>query len=234
MDFYDAKSAELITQEIEKWSETAGNPVLIVIDTLARNFNGDENAASDMGKFINNVNQYLRAPFECVVLIVHHSGHSQKNRARGSTALRAGIDFEYRVEKDKNEKKGKKDEKFVTNLTCTKMKDAVEPKKTQFKGREMILNFPERGEEVMTSLVFKKTKVVKQEKPLKSELIQFLELANNLANSEGVVNRKELREQAVDNEIANDFVQVRSYIQDLRNKNIIEGFEGEKKIRLLE
>ena len=86
----------------------------------------------------------------------------------------------------------------------------------------------------MTSLVFKKTKVVKQEKPLKSELIQFLELANNLANSEGVVNRKELREQAVDNEIANDFVQVRSYIQDLRNKNIIEGFEGEKKIRLLE
>ena len=86
----------------------------------------------------------------------------------------------------------------------------------------------------MTSLVFKKTKVVKQEKPLKSELIQFLELANNLANSEGVVNRKELREQAVDNEIANDFVQVRSYIQDLRNKNIIEDFEGEKKIRLLE
>jgi len=227
MDFYDAKSAELITQDIEKWAETAGKPVLIVIDTLARNFNGDENAANDMGKFINNVNQYLRAPFECVVLIVHHSGHSQKNRARGSTALRAGIDFEYRVEKDKNEK-------FVTNLTCTKMKDAVEPKKTQFKGREMILNFPERAEEVMTSLVFKKTKVVKQEKPLKPELIQFLELAKNLANLEGVINRKELREQAVDNEIANNFVQVRSYVQDLRNKNIIEDFEGEKKIRLLE
>ena len=30
-----------------------------------------------------------------------------------------------------------------------------------------------------------------------------------------------LSEQAVDYEIANDFVQVRSYIQDLRNKNII-------------
>ena len=99
MDFYDAKSAELITRDIEEWAETAGNPVLIVIDTLARNFNGDENSAGDMGKFINNVNQYLRVPFGCVVLIVHHTGHSEKKRARGSTALRAGIDFEYRVEK---------------------------------------------------------------------------------------------------------------------------------------
>lgn len=225
MDFYDAKSAELITQDIEQWADTAGKPVLIVIDTLARNFNGDENTASDMGKFINNVNEYLRDAFECVVLIVHHSGHSEKKRARGSTAIKAGIDFEYRVEKNK-------DKGLVAKLICTKMKDAVEPVERWFEGNKVRVDWLEDGE-IIDSLVFEETCVVKQEKPLKPEISEFLRLVNGLADTERIVNRKELRQRAVNQNLAINLPQVRNYIRVLKDKNIIEVL-GKDRIRLLD
>jgi hypothetical protein len=223
MDFYEEKSAELISQDIEQWTETAGNPVLIVIDTLARNFNGDENTAGDMGKFINNVNQYLRVPFGCVVLIVHHSGHNNKTRARGSTALRAGIDFEYLVEKDKSDS-------LIAKLYCTKMKDAVAPEETWFTGEKVLLDL----EEDIDSLVFEKIEVTKKEKPLKPEIAEFLELAKGLADPEGIVDRVKLREEAVEKKIAKDLSQVRGYIRHLEQKKLIEVFDDQKQIQLLE
>jgi|TARA_B110000495_G_scaffold144219_1_gene127157 hypothetical protein len=227
MDFYSSESAMLIARDIEEWAETAGNPVLIVIDTLARNFNGDENSASEMGKFINNVNDYIRASFECVVLIVHHTGHGEKKRARGSMALKAGIDFEYRVEKSKSNPLG-------LELNCTKMKDAVESGKICFEGKELILNFPEEGEEVMTSLVFEKADVVEEEKSLPPKLAKFLERVNSLVDPEGIVDRVHLRERAVAEELAKDAVQVRGYIRSLKKKNMIETLEAPKRIRLLD
>ena len=218
MNLYESKTAELITRDIEEWAKTAGNPALIVIDTLARNFNGDENSASDMGQFVNNVNKYLRVPFGCVVLIVHHSGHGARTRARGSTALPAGVDFAYRVEKSA----------LIATLICTKMKDAEEPRKTSFQGQIFPLAYPD-----MDSLVFEKTDVVEQEKPLNPELTRLLELAKSLADSEGIVDRVPLREKAVADGVAKDFTQVRGYINALSNKDLIETI-GTTQIRLLD
>jgi hypothetical protein len=215
MDLFDAKAAELITRDIEEWAETAGNPVLIVIDTLARNFNGDENSAGEMGTFINNVNQYLRVPFECVVLIVHHTGHSAKDRARGSMALKGGVDFEYRVE-------NRESDLCIAKLACTKMKDAIEPKEAWFEGKTINLDWGKDGGELIDSLVFEKTNVVEQEKPLKPALNGFLELAKSLADQEGLVGRASLRERAVADEIAKDINQVRDWIHALARNERIE------------
>lgn len=42
----------------------------------------------------------LKARFtSCSVLIVHHSGHAEKQRARGAMALKGALDCEYKVEK---------------------------------------------------------------------------------------------------------------------------------------
>jgi hypothetical protein len=224
MDFYNSESAELITLDIEERAVTAGNPVLVVIDTLARNFNGDENSAGDMGKFINNVNQYLRVPFGCVVLIVHHTGHTEKKRARGSMALKAGVDFEYRVEKSKTVL-------FGAELSCTKMKDAVEPGKIRFEAKTVILEWLE--DEIIDSLVLEKTDIAEQERPLSPELTQFLELASSLADQERIVDRTQLRERAVVDEIAKNTVQVRGFIRSLKDKNMIETLVAPKRIRLL-
>jgi hypothetical protein len=179
-----------------------------------------------MGQFINNVNEYLRVPFKCVVLIVHHTGHSSKDRARGSMALKGGVDFEYRIEKSKTDL-------CIVKLACTKMKDAVEPEETWFEGKKIILEWPSDGGEIIDSLVFEKTDIVEQERPLSPELTQFLELARSLADPEAVVDRASLRERAVADEVAKDFTQVRGRIQALEGKNLIETI-GTTQIRLLD
>ena len=103
--------------ELSKVHET--EPSLIIIDTLARNFGaqGDENSTKDMSKFITNLDTFFKHRFKCCVMAVHHSGW-QTGRQRGSSALKAGVDCEYNVEKNS-------DGDVV--ISCMKMKDAMEP-----------------------------------------------------------------------------------------------------------
>ncbi|RQT48506.1 phage NrS-1 polymerase family protein [Burkholderia cepacia] len=89
-------------------------PNFIVIDTLARNFGGgDENSGRDVGRLINNIDEYLKINLGVATMIVHHTGHGASDRARGSSALKAAMDQEYSVDK-------KGDRRI---LKCTKMKD---------------------------------------------------------------------------------------------------------------
>jgi len=116
--------AELLRDEITAVSDQRGEPVqLIILDTLARNFGGDENSTADMTAFLDSVNTNLRAPFGASVLLVHHTGHTEKSRGRGAYALSAGVDFEYRAEMPEDD---------VLQLTCTKMKDAPRPEPLAF------------------------------------------------------------------------------------------------------
>jgi hypothetical protein len=122
--FLDAASAASVAEAVHGLASLHGNPALIVIDTLARNFGpGDENSTSDMNAFVNAADD-LKAHFPgSAVLIVHHSGHADKQRARGAMSLKGALDCEYRVEKSEG----------VIRLTNTKMKDAEPPKPLAFK-----------------------------------------------------------------------------------------------------
>ncbi len=63
-----------------------------MIDTLARNFGGgNENATQDMNLFITNLDR-LKAEFGCTVLVVHHTGKDTAKKERGNTALRGASD----------------------------------------------------------------------------------------------------------------------------------------------
>lgn len=94
------------------------SPAVIVTDTVARNFGaGDENSTKDMSAFIAAADDLKEAFPGSVVLLVHHSGHAEKQRARGSMALKGALDFEYRLD-------AKGDKLLLTN---TKMKDAPPP-----------------------------------------------------------------------------------------------------------
>lgn len=121
-------------------AEELDDPIkLIVVDTLARSFEGEENSASDMGAFVRACDR-IRAITGATVLVVHHSGKDADKGARGSSALRAACDFEFKVVSP-----GKK----VAKLTCTKAKDSdpfddmtfklnvVEIGRKDQKGREM-------------------------------------------------------------------------------------------------
>jgi len=88
----DATSTESLIDEIEELTARHGVPKLIVIDTFARNAGGiDENATADVSRFINNLD-VVRGRLGCAILIVHHTGHSDPSRARGSSALPAAMD----------------------------------------------------------------------------------------------------------------------------------------------
>jgi hypothetical protein len=121
--FLDGESAKAVADAVEGLAAQHGLPALIIIDTLARNFGaGDENNTKDMSEFVVAIDD-LKARFPgCSVLIVHHSGHAAKERARGAMALKGALDCEFRVEKDGHE----------IRLINTKMKDAEPPQDVYF------------------------------------------------------------------------------------------------------
>lgn len=68
------------------------HPGLIVLDTFSRCFvGGDENAARDVSAFVEAAARLQRFTGGSV-LIVHHTGKSDSDIERGSSALRAGAD----------------------------------------------------------------------------------------------------------------------------------------------
>ena len=120
---------------------------LVIVDTLHRNFGaGDENSATDFGAFCNNVDSHIRKNGESV-LIVHHSGHMDADRSRGSSSIKAAMDFEYKVTKSSH---------FIT-VSNTKMKDDEPPEAMRFEATEQAIGwFDEDGKE-FTSLILNST-----------------------------------------------------------------------------
>jgi archaellum biogenesis ATPase FlaH len=114
VDLLDKKSAQQI---IDSVASMELKPAWIVIDTLHRNMNGDENSAADIALFLDSL-EVLRDLYGCAVYPVHHSGLSDKGRVRGSSSIKGGMDAEYCVTKGND---------FEVTITCTKMKDAPKP-----------------------------------------------------------------------------------------------------------
>jgi hypothetical protein len=74
------------------------NPNVIVVDTLHRFLNGDENSAKDTKTMLDACNALMNE-FGCSVILVHHTGVSEEaqHRARGSSAWRGALDIEISV-----------------------------------------------------------------------------------------------------------------------------------------
>lgn len=97
-------------------------PALICIDTVARAMSGgDENSSKEMGSFVAACD-HLKRRFNTTLLLIHHVGHGETGRARGSSALKAALDFEASVTNQAGSR----------CITITKMKDAEEPPATGF------------------------------------------------------------------------------------------------------
>lgn len=78
-----------------RFEEMDVTPDLVVIDTLARCFIGDENKTEDMGDFVRGCDR-LRTSFGCTVLVVHHT-NTEQARERGNGALRGAADAMIRL-----------------------------------------------------------------------------------------------------------------------------------------
>jgi len=91
--------AELL-EECDAVKEREGSVDLLILDTLHRNFGvGDENSAKDFSAFIERCDE-IKNRYGCTVLWVHHVGHEASGRARGSSSIRAGLDWEHVIRRN--------------------------------------------------------------------------------------------------------------------------------------
>jgi hypothetical protein len=93
VDFNNEEATAAILADIDSL-ETA--PVLIVIDTFSKNSGGlDENSNTEVKAFIGRLDVHLRRRYGATVLLIHHTGHQEKGRARGASAIEADTDAAY-------------------------------------------------------------------------------------------------------------------------------------------
>ena len=94
VNLFDEGYLSAFCKEVDAIAQTKGAPRLIIIDTVARHMGGlDENSAKDMGELIRTADK-LKDDYQCAVMLVHHTGHANQDRARGSTAFKGALDTE--------------------------------------------------------------------------------------------------------------------------------------------
>lgn len=91
------------------------SPALVIVDTLSQTYAGEENSANEVAAYFRELGTRFRQLWNCAVLIVHHTGHNATERPRGSSAMRANLDWMMGVFRDEKE--------MLATLTCAKQKD---------------------------------------------------------------------------------------------------------------
>ncbi|QAZ38447.1 hypothetical protein C1M51_02870 [Methylibium sp. Pch-M] len=90
-------------------------PSMVVVDTLSQTYAGEENSANEMAAYLREIGARFRQLWQCAVLLIHHTGHQATERPRGSSAIRANLDFMLGVFRDEKE--------MLATLTCAKQKE---------------------------------------------------------------------------------------------------------------
>lgn len=97
-----------------------GQPAFVILDTLARCFEGNENETEDMGNFIKGTDR-IRMECGCAVMAIHHTSKGGTDE-RGNGALRAASDAMIRVLPGA---RGMKQTQGVLTVSCEKQKEAL-------------------------------------------------------------------------------------------------------------
>lgn len=138
----DTDSSRLML-DVKAWIESTGaKPMMIVFDTLARCFVGNENDADATGNYIDAVDS-LKQHFQCCVVSVHHSGKDPIKGGRGSSALKGAWDMEHALSVQGD----------IKRLETTKAKDIKEPDDKYFRLESVDTGWIDDDDEPVTSAV---------------------------------------------------------------------------------
>jgi hypothetical protein len=116
--------------------------VLTIVDTVARNMDGDENSTKDMNSMVKGADR-IREVHRTAVALVHHSGKDIAKGARGSTALPGAVDAIIHVTKNAAGQ---------SVVTLHRARDSEQGQSLIFEPRSVIVSADE-DPEVRTSLV---------------------------------------------------------------------------------
>lgn len=119
-----------------------GEAALVVIDTLAASFTGNENSGEDIGLVLRHC-KFIHEKTGAMVWLVHHSGKDETKGARGWSGLRAAADVEMEVSQRGD----------VRTLSLTKLKDGDSDKKWGFTLKAVMLGTDEDGDAISSCVV---------------------------------------------------------------------------------
>lgn len=191
-------------REIVDLVKNVGKVHTVIIDTLNRNFGaGDENTTKDMTKFVMSCTS-IQHDIQSTVLVVHHSGLQDSQRARGNSALRAACDFEMQAEK--------KDVTAPVRLTCTKMKDDEPFPPIAF--RQDVIDI----DEATNSCVLTPEKDPEQDAERADGLLKGM--GENQREAVVILRRYVARAQANDPDISEVIVERKEFANDLKCSSI--------------
>lgn len=126
-------------------AQAAGvSPSLVVVDTLSQTYSGEENSANEMAAYLRELGLRFRQLWQCAVLLIHHSGHQATERPRGSSAIRANVDFLFGVHRDEKE--------MLATVSCAKQKDGEAFEDATFALHQVDVGADDDGDR-LTSLV---------------------------------------------------------------------------------
>ena len=97
-DFEQGKTLSYVDMLVEEIKQIDGN-VWVILDTLNRNFSGEENSSKDMAVLWNNIDKLREAG--ATFTLIHHTGHGAQDRARGSSSIKGAMDGEIKVTTNK-------------------------------------------------------------------------------------------------------------------------------------
>lgn len=94
----DAVMVQAFTECLERAREVMQAPIrLVVVDTMARSFSGDENSAQEVGAFVNACQRFSSDADDCFVMVVAHTGKDITRGIRGSSAIDGAADCHFLV-----------------------------------------------------------------------------------------------------------------------------------------
>lgn len=140
------RSAERPFVEVLKHiADTGGAPFdLIIFDTLARIMGGsDENAAPDIADLLEKLD-YIQMETRAHIMLIHHVGKDAGRGARGHSSLKAAVDTEIELTRDKA---------GLIEARLTKQRDGPTGYKFPFFLKQVELGRDSDGDQVTTCLV---------------------------------------------------------------------------------
>lgn len=149
---------QYVLDDMEKCAALWESIDLVVIDTYNQFNGGDENAADAVHAFLENIKK-MGKMFGSAILLSHHVGVGQdaQKRSRGSSAMKAAMDFEFLVEK------GDGDDTFTVQQT--KQKDFELQKPMGFRLHQVNVGWKnEDGDEINSAVAVAQDNVVQPAK----------------------------------------------------------------------
>lgn len=167
---------------------------LIVIDTLNRWSEGDENDAADMGAWLRVAQKLSDLAGDAAVLVIHHA-RKDGDQYRGSTAIKAAVDAEFEISGDRTgvnvTHHKSKDEELLPPMRLMKRTVELDMKDDGFGGKKMHTSL------VLTSMTEEESKTMNAERDLETRILDAMRQCGGQVSSragllELVHGRKEL------------------------------------------